>query len=355
MGFVTPLTPFRPQGFKQRRMNFLTELLARKWECEKPGHSVCLCTSDGQHHLVSEMGVATWVDALYEGRATTLQPPVDVLAPTVKRVHLSDGSSTLRIIPFVPSRRRTRLHILARSASFRERLESTVLFSSLPPSSGIPGIGYYSGKGIKWLGERSLDAMDDLIIFKRTLQYLIWLDEREKEVVRLSPTIQLAVGNNTEKKVFNILEDALEMSRICYPKSVNACAETLGWKLIDWMDSAAALSLTEGTATLFSQIHCCLSILHLAQDIRKDLCESELAEELLDALTRVPLTLQGKETVSVVISLLAKELAFAPYSSNHRWLGYHLSCIINRTVRVRPLTLVELGVIRDIALRRLIQ
>jgi len=73
---------------------------------------------------------------------------------------------------------------------------------------------------------------------------------------------------------------------------------------------------------------------------------------LLDELTRVPLALQGPDTTSTVIRIIARELAYSRCSFQHSWLGVDLLRIVETTLRLRALTSEELGAMHDMAVRR---
>jgi hypothetical protein len=77
--------------------------------------------------------------------------------------------------------------------------------------------------------------------------------------------------------------------------------------------------------------------------------------ELLDAPTKVRLALQGQETSSSIIQILAKELAYSPYSLNHLVLDSTPFRTIQMILYLRPLALGEMDAIRRIADRHLQQ
>jgi hypothetical protein len=90
----------------------------------------------------------------------------------------------------------------------------------------------------------------------------------------------------------------------------------------------------------------------LAQVSRYDALAGDLAWELLDTLTRAPLTLRGLDTGSTVIYIIARELAYANCTFQHSWLGMDLLGIVETTLRTRALTDEELNAIHDMASRR---
>ena len=74
-------------------------------------------------------------------------------------------------------------------------------------------MGFHPGKAIKWLGVKSLNMMDNVIIFKRTNNYIRWLDRWEKEISDYSLSNRFEIGKEKQKTLFKILNEALEMSR----------------------------------------------------------------------------------------------------------------------------------------------
>lgn len=73
-------------------------------------------------------------------------------------------------------------------------------------SSGVPGPGYLPGKALKWLGEKSLNALVDLIIRGRIQQHLASLRKWRK-------WDGLELRLKQHRKILHILQDVLEMSR----------------------------------------------------------------------------------------------------------------------------------------------
>ena len=56
--------PSNQKQFKKRQKEYFTDLLGRRWDCDLPGHTVCVPTEDGQHHQLSQESFLEWVNAL---------------------------------------------------------------------------------------------------------------------------------------------------------------------------------------------------------------------------------------------------------------------------------------------------
>ena len=78
----------------------------------------------------------------------------------------------------------------------------------------------------------------------------------------------------------------------------------------------------------------------------------DLAWKLLEILNRVPLALQGPDTTSTVVRIIARELAYSRCAFEHSWLGVGLLRIVETTLRMRLLKEEEMSAIRDLAIRR---
>jgi hypothetical protein len=90
----------------------------------------------------------------------------------------------------------------------RDSLSSTSVVSTTTASSGVPGIGYVSGKGVKWLGERILNAFVPLEIRRRR-----WVIRRLVKRIDKIPVEQCAVWLvKKESKITRAVENLLELS-----------------------------------------------------------------------------------------------------------------------------------------------
>ena len=90
---------------------------------------------------------------------------------------------------------------LLATSSIRDALQR-----SFHASSGVPGPGYYSAIMIEWLGKNCIHGIENVIIFKRCLQYQYLL--RRWEGYKGG-----AANRRREKQFFDMLGDLLELSR----------------------------------------------------------------------------------------------------------------------------------------------
>ena len=89
--------------------------------------------------------------------------------------------------------------------SWRNNLSSD---RSSSASSGNPGLGYLSGKAIKWIGEQLLDMFSPLEIRRR-----IWVDKRLiKRMERLSLNEAKRLLSRKWKPILRLANDLLELS-----------------------------------------------------------------------------------------------------------------------------------------------
>ena len=131
------------------------------------------------------------------GEATTSQPPDGILTC---RSPVGDLSTSMQAVSIPPSHRRNaKSPMLCTTSSLSGRLSST-------PSSGVPGPGYYSGKGMKWIGRKCLNVIENAIIFKRCWQYQYRLRKWEASGGG-------AAAGKRKKQFFEMLGDMLELSR----------------------------------------------------------------------------------------------------------------------------------------------
>lgn len=144
------------------------------------------------------------------------------------------GELTVRAVSIAPSRRKPGPHHLPVGSSARS-IDSTVDAriaghplslgysstngSSTSVSTGVPGPGYFGGKVIKWLGEKGLNGVQFTVIISRAKTHISCLQKWE----RLKPPI----GITEREKVFEMLGDALEMSRCVSPCSTRTRQQSL--------------------------------------------------------------------------------------------------------------------------------
>lgn len=90
----------------------------------------------------------------------------------------------------------------------RNSLSTTSIVSTTTASSGVPGVGYVSGKCVKWLGERILCAFVPLEIRRRR-----WIIRRLVKRIDKIPVEQCAVWlAKKEGKITRAVENLLELS-----------------------------------------------------------------------------------------------------------------------------------------------
>ena len=100
--------------------------------------------------------------------------------------------------------------MLVATASICDSLQSR------PPSSGVPGPGYYSGKAIKWFGQKCIDGIEGVIIYKRCWQYRY----RLKQWSSSKGDVAGSTGKR-DKQFFAMLEELLELSRSAPPEKLS--------------------------------------------------------------------------------------------------------------------------------------
>ena len=111
----------------------------------------------------------------------------------------------MRAVSIPPSHRRNvRSPTLVATASLRDSLSSR-------PSSGVLGPGYYSGKAIKWFGQKCINGVESVIIFKRCWQY-------QYRLKQWSSSKGDAARSKRDKQFFTMLGDLLELSRSALPE-----------------------------------------------------------------------------------------------------------------------------------------
>jgi hypothetical protein len=138
------------------------------------------------------------------GEATTVQLPEGLLTSDSNGSPSKLAGDPPRGVSIPPSRRpNIRCPTLTPTASPCESIE---WYSISEASSGVPGPGYLSGKALKWLGLKSLSALDVSITFVLKYQHMA----HRKIGERFKGT---KFGNEKYVTLFRILEDARELSR----------------------------------------------------------------------------------------------------------------------------------------------
>jgi hypothetical protein len=184
-GPCEPLTPEDDDEFVNRIKARYRRRLQERWSCQVQGHTYCFFTLDRTHLPLNEEAIETWVSSLvrsisllycaflntcvrhdqHDCTATLLAPPKCIIQ-SIKPPAWSDAASiiTTRSGRTIEYQRPFRLGNLSLTdlRSMRTRLHDSVSLtsgsSSSIASSGVPGIGYLSGKAVKWIGMQILDG-----------------------------------------------------------------------------------------------------------------------------------------------------------------------------------------------------
>jgi hypothetical protein len=90
----------------------------------------------------------------------------------------------------------------------RESVASSSSSALSSASSGVPGIGYLSGKGIKWVGLKMLDAFAEVEL-RRRRRMIPRLVARIGDLPADERTAWMA---NNQNQIYRSLEDILELS-----------------------------------------------------------------------------------------------------------------------------------------------
>ncbi|KIM88952.1 hypothetical protein PILCRDRAFT_245791 [Piloderma croceum F 1598] len=206
--------------FVNRSKTRFRRRLHDRWTCDVPGHTYCYANQHGAHLPLSHDMIENWVTDLHNGETSLLTPPAFVL-PAV--VQISSPSSDIVSITSTSSsntieyQRRFRMQLnpsLTDIRSMRNRLHklvsspSTSGISSSTTSSGTPGIGYLSGKAVKWVGLKILNSLGTLEICRRR-----WLIRRLVNQAGRIPEDRLVTWLMTRSRaVTRTIEDLLELS-----------------------------------------------------------------------------------------------------------------------------------------------
>ncbi|KIM79891.1 hypothetical protein PILCRDRAFT_10061 [Piloderma croceum F 1598] len=208
--------------------------LQDRWTCKTPGHIYCFANHEGAHAPVNENAMETWVAALHDGDATLLIPPKNLFSSN--HYALSDAASVSSTTSrsMIQYQRHFRLQgnpsltdLRSMQCRLRESMASSSCVSSA--SSGVPGIGYLSGKGVKWIGLKMLDVIAAVAIRRR--RHLI-----PKLVKRIR---NLPADQRTEWMVKNqpqmnrTIQDVLELSLDSYKTEYRTSAIELGSEIRD--------------------------------------------------------------------------------------------------------------------------
>ena len=157
------------------------------------------------------MAVSLVTSKQHNGEATLFNPPTDAFQESMPHSE-SDVVSvrslqTPSIVQYQRPFRWGRNPSLTDLRSMRTRLSNSNISTSTG-SSGVPGIGYQSGKVVKWLGVQMLGAISQLVIFKRrrVIKMLIKKIETIPEIQRSEWVLE------KEGKINRAVEELLELT-----------------------------------------------------------------------------------------------------------------------------------------------
>lgn len=212
--------------------------LQERWSCRTLGHVYCFADHGGVHFPLSEETIDVWVSAMHNGEATLLTPPKSIVP-----LNLSNTPSDLASIRSTRSRNTIQYQrpfrwqsnpSLTDYRSMQVRLRdsinasSTSSLSASSGSSGIPGIGYMSGKAVKWVGMQILNSFVPLEIRRRR-----WVIHRFIKRLGEVPVDKRAEWvTKKEHKAVRVVEDILELTMDQYKANFRTTAIEKGM-LID--------------------------------------------------------------------------------------------------------------------------
>ncbi|KAF8506199.1 hypothetical protein BU17DRAFT_71381 [Hysterangium stoloniferum] len=340
-----------------RQRDHFDRIIREKWECDQAGHGVCVPTDDGQHWQLSEQHVKAWVNLLVKGVGTTAEPPPgtfeDIGGGAV--YDRKRGILTVQAVPISPARQR-------RLPGGSQRQGESITWHSAPGTEGGSvisdnkrGPGSLVAKGLRWLGRRGLLVVEEAAAANQGNSHIFTFKTWQNKKFLIGPT--------ERRHASEMLEDALEMAKPCFPKRINWIAYEIGKEAQNWL-AKADLPITADNILLLLRAQVCMTPLILIRISDNDPFAGDLAWELLDALTRAPLLLiddipDSKQkstnyegTTAIAIRIVARELAYSKCVTQHPWLAVQLIRIVELTLTIRPLSESELAAIWELACRR---
>ncbi|KAF8516256.1 hypothetical protein JB92DRAFT_2274106 [Gautieria morchelliformis] len=308
--------------FNARQKSHYVKLLREKWWCPLEGHTICVPTRDGQHFQLADVNIDQWVNALCVGEATTADPPHSMFEQIRGSAIWNRATGKWRV----------------QAVSISNSPYKTSI------SSGVPGPGWLAGRAMRWLGVKSLNMFELTLIMTCAIGHRSCLKKWGRE--------RPSIGENEQKKVLGMLDDALQMSRCGYPTKVNDSGYYIGRGVYQWLRLYEDFDRSPEMNAWLVKVQVSLIPILLSRVSRVDPLADDLAYETLSTLIRAPLAVQGMETAMDIIRLVAHELAYAQCTFQHSWLGVWLLRIIDESLRVRTLSRDEINAIRELAVRR---
>lgn len=212
--------------------------LQDRWVCDIPAHTHCYMDPGGTHIVLTEEAINGWVSALvrlllttiwflmeacslstiftqHNGEATLLSPPVGLLPSKLESESasirsMSSSNTTEYRQHFRWQTNPSLMDLRLAKNELRQSLTSlsSSELSSSTASSVVPGIGYMSGKVVKWVGLQILDGLGALEIRRRR-----WIIRRLMAQMSAVPESQIETWvMKREAQVNHTIEDLVELT-----------------------------------------------------------------------------------------------------------------------------------------------
>ncbi|KAF8523875.1 hypothetical protein BU17DRAFT_85293 [Hysterangium stoloniferum] len=280
-------------------------LLKRTYACHIPGHSVCWPLKHGRHLRLSTNTLKQWGAKCATGNATVHRLPGQLqknsepssfgLHPIPEEYTVSEYASSIR----------SRTSFGSFSSSYFSHSQSNL-------SSVGPGPGYYSGKGLQWIGEKVIGAIVAVNITRTAGQHLQQIARWQSQFQEDS---RLEWDDMNAMKMFAILDDVAEIP--IYPQVGQVRAASLIEALHVFLDTQS-----RGMPYLFVKKICIpLIILRLIALYKAKSNAQGAIVELLEILTSTPVSKQSWHCLFATIAILKKE-QLAPLLDIARYSRY---------------------------------
>ncbi|KIJ30097.1 hypothetical protein M422DRAFT_53912 [Sphaerobolus stellatus SS14] len=202
-----------PQTAKEIIHPYFSIKLWSRLHCDTAGHILCFQDRvSGVHWKVSGSEFSIWVDALCEGEAMLTYPP-DALRFAPSSSALGDFSDRDTVV----------------STSSRGYASSL--------SSGVPGPGYCSGKGLKWLGAKALIPINTLVMWTQ-------VSSEASKLLETWKSSNMETDSIDYMGLLKIIFDLTEYLRPRYPSFVRSSVGSNLKKLAIFLSSLSQDQLT---------------------------------------------------------------------------------------------------------------
>ncbi|KAF8518676.1 hypothetical protein BU17DRAFT_90747 [Hysterangium stoloniferum] len=273
-------------------------LLKRTYACHIPGHSVCWPLKHGRHLQLSTNTLKQWGAKCSTGDATIHRLPEQLQKDS------EPSSFDLHPIPKEYAGSEHAFSIRSRT-SFGPFSSSYFSYSQSNLSSVGPGPGYYSGKGLQWIGEKVIGAIVAVNITRTAGQHLQQIARWQSQ---LQEDSRLEWDGINAMKMFAILDDVADMSRPIYPRVGQVRAASVIEALHVFLDTQS-----RGMPYLFVKRICIpLIILRLIALYKAKSNAQGAIVELLEILTSTPVSEQSWHCLFATIAILKKEQLAPP-------------------------------------------